>query len=85
MRSDRNSSGLLARMQHIRQVDLLHIHPSRLMKAENRHLCFPIPSCPVYPLRRHEITEATGSYCATSDKIYFAHIWITVLTALTTV
>lgn len=31
-----------------------------------------------------EITEATGSYCATSDKLYFAHIWITVITALTT-
>jgi hypothetical protein len=30
-----------------------------------------------------EITEATGIYCATSNKLYFAHVWITVISALT--
>lgn len=31
-----------------------------------------------------EITEATGGYCATSSKLYFAHIWVSIITALTT-
>lgn len=31
-----------------------------------------------------EITEATGGYCATSDKLYFAHIWVSIISTLTT-
>ncbi|CZR53659.1 uncharacterized protein PAC_03539 [Phialocephala subalpina] len=31
-----------------------------------------------------EITEATGSYCATSMKLYFASIWVSVITGLST-
>ncbi len=31
-----------------------------------------------------EITEATGSYCSTSNEVYFAHIWVTVLTLFST-
>jgi uncharacterized membrane-anchored protein len=31
-----------------------------------------------------EITEATGTYCATSDKLYFAHIWVSIITAIST-
>ncbi|KAH8669499.1 organic solute transporter Ostalpha-domain-containing protein [Tricladium varicosporioides] len=32
-----------------------------------------------------EITQAAGSYCSTSNKIYFAHIWVTVITIISTV
>ncbi|KAG4421053.1 hypothetical protein IFR04_005816 [Cadophora malorum] len=32
-----------------------------------------------------EVTEATGVYCATSNKPYFAHIWVTVITLLSTI
>ncbi|KAH8758716.1 organic solute transporter Ostalpha-domain-containing protein [Hyaloscypha sp. PMI_1271] len=31
-----------------------------------------------------EITEAMGTYCATSSKLYFAHIWLTIITLLST-
>jgi hypothetical protein len=31
-----------------------------------------------------EITEATGSYCATSNKLYFAKIWLTLITLVST-
>ncbi|KAN0092106.1 DUF300 domain containing protein [Hyaloscypha variabilis] len=31
-----------------------------------------------------EITQAMGTYCATSNKIYFAHIWVTIITLIST-
>ena len=31
-----------------------------------------------------EITEATGSYCATSNKLYFAKIWLTLINLVST-
>ncbi|KAF8862960.1 hypothetical protein BDZ45DRAFT_702611 [Acephala macrosclerotiorum] len=32
-----------------------------------------------------EITQATGSYCQTSNNIHFAHIWLTIITLATTI
>ncbi|PMD33849.1 DUF300-domain-containing protein [Hyaloscypha variabilis F] len=31
-----------------------------------------------------EITQAIGTYCATSNKLYFAHIWVTIITLIST-
>jgi hypothetical protein len=46
---------------------------------------FQFPAVMVVIFFATEITEATGTYCATSNKIYFAHIWITIITIASTV
>ena len=47
-------------------------------------MVFQFPVVMVFVSLLTEITEATGSYCATSSKPYFAHIWVSIITALTT-
>ncbi|KUJ18918.1 DUF300-domain-containing protein [Mollisia scopiformis] len=46
---------------------------------------FQFPVVMIVLLVVTEITQATGSYCETSNSIHFAHIWVTVLSALSTV